>query len=311
MSRQILAMRVNEGTVLIGAAADMSAAGMSRRSEAHFLASQLRTILAQSVDSPRLRNAAREWGVNSLGLRQQSDCELREQVLALVDRGRLAVRFLPTFRGAEAAPDIVAALRSSEPLEGDLTKTALSRRVIGCLRLVPTYLAPPLQSDFLTFFDSRRSAQFATIVRLRIEGGFARATKIKRSFPSLAGERFGEFGAQLDFIDELAHRMSVATRAEEIGQAARDVASLLGRLQWAQFAAAMNKLQFVPTATPSGSSSAPSPPRPALRSPPPQRLLSRPAPPPIEKDFADDVAQKAALLAAAKNGTPFCELCGQ
>jgi hypothetical protein len=308
MSRQILALRLSEGTVLIGAVADTDAAGKSRRSKAPFLA-QLRMILAQNVDSQRLRNAALAWGVNSVGLRQQSEVELREQILALVDRGRLVARFLPKFHGDQDAPDIVAGLLSSEPLAADLTKTALSLRAIAFLKLIPAHLAPQLRSDFLRFFDNRRISQIAIVIRLRVGLGLARASKIKMSFTELAREGFGEFGEQLDLIDELAHRLTIATRAEEINETAREVALLLGRLKWDRFTAAMNKLQFVRTATPSGSPSAASPPRPMLRVPPPQRIMLRTAPVEIEKDFADELGQKATLLAAAKNGTPFCEIC--
>jgi hypothetical protein len=89
-------LRVGDGTVFIGPAAELDAATASWPQSHRDFSRDLESALRANADIGRLRAAFVQWGVPG-STHAISDRQLFIEVAELVRRGRLAARFLPRF----------------------------------------------------------------------------------------------------------------------------------------------------------------------------------------------------------------------
>jgi hypothetical protein len=263
-----------------------------------------REALIQSQNAVAVRMAAEVWGLAGVGGGRELDGDLCERIVGMVDAGQLEIRRAPILAIDGKAEN---ALRSfpAGALPEKLESVDLPQRIAACLDLVEKYLPASEQPLFREGFgdDGRMRLIAAAMQRLprlsarSFEGG-ARTLQAPMGI-------FGDFGEQLDVIDWLVLRLSQAQSASDLGAAASELAAFIQQVGVAFFVRAIKSLR-VWRPMPAGPAEPAAPP--ARTAPAPREATPGPAPAP-EKEFPNESAQAATLKEAAKNGTPFCEIC--
>jgi hypothetical protein len=89
---------MTDGTLFIGPADQLGSVFGTAHTRGGLHTSRLRDILERYADSWQIREVAGAWGIDSFGRLQRPERDILEQIVDIVERGRLAVSYLPLFR---------------------------------------------------------------------------------------------------------------------------------------------------------------------------------------------------------------------